>query len=229
MEEHAKSPVRVLVLITTPRLAEKAADMFQKGAIPLQYRWNAVGTAPSELIDILGLGSPEKRVLITVLPKPFADGMLKKLKKELRIGAVDSGIAFTLPLNGANNLIVRMLSPLCGDTPPQTEKEEKKQMADADYVLIAAVFNQGYSEEAMDAARGSGARGGTVVSGRRIGDSEAMGFWGMSVQDEKEMLLIVAERADKRKIMQAISDRCGMRSEAKGIVLSMPIDGVIGL
>ena len=80
-----------------------------------------------------------------------------------------------------------------------------------------------------DVAREAGAGGGTVVHSRRIGNKEAMGFWGMSIQEEKEMLFIVTENDSKLEIMQAIGERCGMHSEAKGLVLSLPIDTVIGL
>lgn len=224
-----RAPVRVLFLITTPKLAEKAVDMFKRGAIPLQYHWNAVGTAPSEMIDILGLGSPNKSVLISILPKPIADEMLKKLKKKLKLGAVNSGIAFTLPLNGANNLVLRMMEHLESSENELVERKDKTTMADAKYSLIAVVINQGYSEEVMDVAREAGAGGGTVVHSRRIGDKETMGFWGMSIQEEKEMLFIVTNNESKLKIMQAIGDKCGMHSKAKGIVLSLPIDTVIGL
>ena len=43
------------------------------------------------------------------------------------------------------------------------------------------------------------------------------------------MVFIVTDNEHKLKIMQAIGQHCGMHSEAKGIVLSMPIDTVIGL
>lgn len=224
-----RAPLRALVLITTPKLSARAADMFQQGAIPIQYQWNAAGTAPSEMIDILGLGSPDKSVLLSILPKPFADEMMKKLKKELKLGSVNSGIAFTLPLSGANNLILRLLEQLSGDENESKERKEESVMAETKYSLITAVINQGYSEEVMDVARAAGAGGGTVVHSRRMGNKEAMGFWGMSIQEEKEMLFIVAGNDSKLKIMQAIGEKCGIHSEAKGIVLSLPIDTVIGL
>ena len=226
-DKHA--PLRALFLITSPKLSEKAAEMFQRGAIPLQYQWNAVGTVPSEMIDILGLGSPDKRILLCTLPKPFADEMLKKMKDELKLSSVNSGIAFTLPLSGANLLILRLLEQLNNGKIELQDRKDDTDMAETKYSLIAAVINQGYSEEVMEAARSAGAGGGTVVHSRRIGNKEAMGFWGMSIQEEKEMLFIVAENESKLKIMQAIGDKCGMHSDAKGIVLSLPIDTVIGM
>ena len=45
MEHEKKVSFQLLVLITTPKLAEHAAEMFKKGALPLQYRFNAEGTA----------------------------------------------------------------------------------------------------------------------------------------------------------------------------------------
>lgn len=224
-----QTPLRVLFLITTPKLAEKASEMFHEGAIPIQYQWNAMGTAPNEMIDILGLGTPNKSILISTMLKPFADKMLMKLKRELRLGNVNSGIAFTLPLSGANNLILRMLEQLKRGEKEFTDRKDEKIMSNLKYALIVTVINQGFSEEVMDVAREAGAGGGTIVHSRRIGNKEAMGFWGLSIQEEKEMLFIVAENENKLKIMQAIGEKFGMRSEAKGIVLSLPIDTVIGL
>lgn len=222
-------PLRALILITSPKLSEKAASMFQQGSIPIQYQWNAVGTASSEMIDILGLGSPDKSVLLSILPKMFADKMLKKLKQELKLSSINSGIAFTIPLSGANNLILYLLDKLSNNSNDSPIRKDKLIMSEAKYSLIAVVINHGYSEEVMDVARAAGAGGGTVVHSRRIGNKEAMGFWGMSIQEDKEMLLIVADNDSKLKIMQSVGEKCGMHSEAKGIVLSLPIDTVIGM
>lgn len=82
----------------------------QKGALPLQYRFNAEGTASSEIMDMLGLGSIDKSVLISMIPKELSDVLMDKLRSELQLNMANSGIAFTIPLNGANNLILRILA-----------------------------------------------------------------------------------------------------------------------
>ena len=43
------------------------------------------------------------------------------------------------------------------------------------------------------------------------------------------MVLILAEHESKVGIMSAISEKCGMHSEAKGLVVSLPIDSVMGI
>lgn len=227
--ESNKISFRVLVLIAGPKLADKAAEVLRRENVPVQYEWTAAGTAPSELTDVLGLGSPDKNVLAGFMPKRFADGMLKKLKRELKFGSVNTGIAFTIPLNGASNLLVRMLSAAADDgTGEETERKVVVNMPDVKYSLIAVMVNQGCSEDVMEAAREAGAGGGTVIPSRQIANEKVKGFWGAGFQEEKDIVLIVSDSDGKRAIMQAIGDRCGMHSDAKGMIVSLPIDSVIG-
>lgn len=226
--------LRALFLIATPKLADKAAKLFHQLEVPLLYRLHAIGTASSEMMDILGLGSIDKGLLIAVMPKEFAAKVLRRLHRELNLGLPGSGIAFTVPLSGANALIIRMLEPIAGQesAAPGPERKEGNPMANCRHMLIAAVVNQGYSESVMDAARAAGAGGGSVLHSRYIIGSEkaeALGFWGQNVQEEKELILIIADAENKLNIMKAISESCGMRSQAQGLVVSLPIDAAMGL
>lgn len=225
--------LRVLLLIATPKLTDKAAKLFQKEDAPLLYRLHAVGTASSEMMDILGLGTIDKGVLVSLLPKEKAGGMLRQLHSTLRLGLPGSGIAFTMPLSGANALLFRMLDPLAGgEEPLPAERKEATKMEERKHMLIAAIVNQGYSEKVMDAAKAAGARGGSVLHSRHMVDvdsEDAVRFWGLNIQEEKEIILILASSENKLNIMKAIGESCGMRTESQGLVVSLPIDSAIGL
>ena len=221
----AKPALRILVLITTAKLADKAAKLFQKEKMPLQYRFNAEGTASSEVMDMLGLGSIDKCVLLSLIQRDQANSILKKLKSELQMTSVNSGIAFTIPMNGANNLIVRLLS----QTGEEPKGKDKTSMSEATHGLITAIVNRGFSGDVMTAARAAGATGGTVIHSRQVSGEEASALWGLDAQEEKEIVMILADAESRVAIMQSISQKCGMHSEAKGLVLSMPIDSVIGI
>lgn len=216
------------MLVTTPKIADKASKIFHENKVPIHYAVNAIGTASNEMMDILGLGSPDRSILISALPKNFADDMLSMLQAKLKFRIPGNGIAFTVAVNGANNHILKMLEHIEGDK-NAPERKDDRAMTDIKRVMIAAVVNHGYSEEVMNAARDAGASGGTVVHGRGVGDESAMNFWGLGVQEEKEVILIVADAQSKLAIMQAIGEKCGMHSEAKGMVVSLPIDEVVGL
>ena len=220
---------QLLTVITTPKLAEKTAEMFKKGALPLQYRFNAEGTASSDIMDMLGLGSIDKCVLVSMVPKNLSGVILGKLHSELQLNSVNSGIAFTIPLNGANNLILRMLTRNTEENVYSSDGKDENSMTEAKHVLVAAIVNRGFSGDVMEAAKSAGAKGGTVINSRRIGNDEVTGFWGLSVQEEKEIVMILTPVEDKLNIMRSISEKCGMNSDAKGIVMSMPIDSVMGI
>ena len=102
-------------------------------------------------------------------------------------------------------------------------KDEKR------YTAIWISVARGFSEEVVKAASAAGATGGTVFNTRRLVNEETMKFWGMAVQQEREIVAILTDAEHKMAIMKAISDHCGIRTEARGVVLSLPVDQVIGL
>lgn len=221
-------PMRLLMLIATPKLAGKAVAIFDEGRVPVQYRLDGHGTASREVLDMLGLDSGDKNILLSVLPKPFADEMLVRLRRALRLGAAGSGVACTIPLSGGNSRVIQMLSTINEERRAAQTRRTPEMEANA-YQMVIAVVNQGYSEDVMAAARPAGATGGTVLHSRRVGSEETLAFWGVSVQAEKELVAILCRQEEKTAVMQAIADKCGMRSEAQGIVLSVPVESVVGL
>ncbi len=227
MAEKSNTPMRLLLLIATPKLVDKAETLLHSLHIPVQYRLSAEGTAPSEMLDVLGLGGVDKGALIAFSPKAQADVTLKKLNRALRLTAAGSGIALTVPLSGLNNLLFRMLKEYADSAP--AERKDEKPMTESKFTLVAVAVNQGYSDDVMTAAKTAGAGGGTILHSRHNGDEGVMNRWGLTLQEEKEIVLIVAPTDAKRAIMQAISTRCGMHSEAKGLVVSIPLDSVVGL
>lgn len=228
-QNEKKASYRILLIITTPKLSDKATKFFNESGLPIHYKLNAVGTASSEMLEILGLGTPDKSILITMLPTDCADITMRNLNKELLFAVPGNGIAVTMPISGASSLVLKMLSSLEENDINESERKEETSMSDIKYVMITAVVNQGYSEEVMNAARGAGAGGGTIIHGRRDGNEEAMSVWGLGLQEEKDIVMIVADTEHKLEIMQAIGDKCGINTDAKGIVISLPIDQVTGL
>lgn len=227
MSEKTNTPaLRLLMLITHPKFSDKASKMFTKMGLPMHYKMNAVGTASSEMMDILGLGSSDKSVLVSIIPKPLAEEALKRLHKELKLGSVNSGIAFTAPLNGISKLITTLYD---GEDAPNSDRKDGSAMTEHNYSMIAALVNPGFSEEVMNVAREAGAGGGSVVHCRRIADEDTVARIGLDVQEEKEIVLIVTDNESKLQIMQAIGKACGVHSDAKGFVFSLPIESAIGL
>lgn len=229
MDSNKKPAFRILFLIATQKLAHKAAELLKEEAVPVQYIMYAQGTASSEVMDLLGLGGVEKDLMLSLMPKALADILLKKMKKTLHLGMPNTGIAFTVAVAGCSGHTVRLMETMQPKEEERVSRRDEWEHMEHNYSAVVAIVNQGYSEEVMNAARPMGATGGTVFHSRRIGSEEAQKFWGISIQEEREVVLILAEKDKKKEIMKAVNQACGMQSEARGIVLSFPVDEMTGL
>ena len=229
MGEQKKEPIRALFLIADDEVAEQAASVFCQEGIPLQYLFRATGTAPSEILDILGLCSSEKHLMLSFMPKSSVMRMMKLLYTRLHLGMPGkpgSGICFTVPVTGMNRLLLNMVDSV--ETKENVGKDEWF-MSENKHALILAVVNQGCSEDVMEAARSVGAGGGSILTCRRVSDQKTVSLFGLSLLEEREVVMVVATNEKKLAIMQAIGDKCGMHSQAKGLVLSLPIENIMGL
>lgn len=94
---------------------------------------------------------------------------------------------------------------------------------------IFCIVNSGYSETVMDAAKKFGARGGTVINGRGTAGLDAEKFFGITVQPEKEIVMILVSTDCKDNILKALYDEAGLNTAGQGIAFALPVDGVVGL
>ena len=95
--------------------------------------------------------------------------------------------------------------------------------------VIFCIVNSGFSEAVMDAAKKGGAKGGTVINARGTAGKEAEKFFGITVQEEKEIVMILTSSESKDKILQNLYDEVGLNTAGQGIAFSLPVDGVVGL
>ena len=95
--------------------------------------------------------------------------------------------------------------------------------------VIFAIVNSGFAEEVMDVARENGARGGTIINARGVAGQDAAAFFGITLHAEKEILMIVVDKAIRDDILNAIYKEMGMSKKAQGIAFSLPVSDVAGL
>ena len=98
-----------------------------------------------------------------------------------------------------------------------------------DHEVIFAIVNSGYAEDVMDIAREHGVRGGTILNARGVVKEEAAAFFGITLHQEKEILMMVVEKSIRDNVLNAIYKQMGMAKKAKGIAFSLPVSDVAGL
>ncbi len=97
------------------------------------------------------------------------------------------------------------------------------------YEVIMCIVNAGYTDSVMEAARNFGARGGTVIHARGTANPEAEQKFNITVQPEKEIVMILVEREVKDDILHALYKAVGLQTAGQGIAFCMPVDDVVGL
>ncbi len=98
-----------------------------------------------------------------------------------------------------------------------------------DYEVIFAIVNEGYAEDVMDVARQQGAKGGTILNARGVTREDAAAFFGISLNVEKEIIMMVVEKNIKDDVLNAIYKEMGMAKKAQGIAFSLPVTDTAGL
>ena len=97
------------------------------------------------------------------------------------------------------------------------------------YSLIIAVSTYGYANEVMDAARKAGATGGTIINSRVIGGMEESRFMGISLREEKEILITLISNQIRDDILKAISGYSAQHPDCEILTLSVPASNVVGI
>ena len=206
-------------------------DFFEQNSVSVIYDTLGNGTAHEKTLSLLGIEKNEKAVLVSLVTYPTLKKILRGLALEMKIDLPDRGIAIAVPLSSVGGAKTLEYFSAGQDTDdlndganaPQNEEVEMQTVQE----LIVAIYEKGYTDFVMDAAREAGAGGGTTIRAKGT-SAGAQKFFGLSLADEKEMLFIVTSTAKKKDIMKAIMQNAGMESKAHSLVFSLPVTDSAG-
>ncbi|RKI64746.1 hypothetical protein D7V91_15575 [bacterium 1xD42-67] len=199
--------------------------LYRRQYVPIHIQCTGRGTATSEIMDILGLGSSEKDVLISFAAASAAKKLLYDLDNELRGHTGAAGIVVSIPISGLNSLV----ASLAAYHAENLKEKEGNEMERTENSLILVVCAQGCTDEVMSTAKAHGARGGTVIKGRLSGRKELELAYEVELKAEREIVAIVVPTDLRGPIMEAINTEHGLRSEAQAALCSLPIEQIVRL
>ena len=81
----------------------------------------------------------------------------------------------------------------------------------------------------IEASKKAGASGATIINGRGTSQSEENSFMGVSIQPEKDIVMILVKKAIRKKVMKSIAQDCELEKQGKGILVCLPVDDSIGV
>jgi hypothetical protein len=227
------APPKLLVTVIDRDQTRRLEEILREKHVSFHYTFNAMGTANSKMLKAFGLSGSEKTACICIEPAYRAKPLIAALVERMELTRPGNGIAFILPISGISAALSGAFSQGFEEHRERwmewMDREAEQLHQDTRYELVIAVVNQGYSEKVIDVAHLSGARGGTIVHARRSGMGDAGKFFGILVQEEKEIIAILISKSSKKELMQAIGKACGIKTEAQGIVFSMPVECCAGI
>ena len=203
--------------------ADAMATLYQEQGLPMILTFMARGTATSEHLDLYGLEPTEKAVVAAVADSEKTKQLVRSAKRKLFIDIPGNGIIMAVPVKSVGG--GRTLAYLTDNSAPESGAPDMQ----FDHELIVVILNQSYMDDVMTAARSAGAFGGTALHAKGTGAKYAEKFFGVSLANEKEVVLIAARSSEKSAIMRAILEQTGPHTPAGAISFSLPVSTVAGL
>lgn len=210
--------LKLLFLIIDEKYENKVIKLFDRLKLQYNLDTNCYGTASESILKYFGLTEVKRKLFLSIILDTNEQYIINSLNEKLQLKKIGIGFLFTISLTSGNKFLI--------DTLKRTEGEI---MNTNEYELIISVTQEGYSTDVMDAAKKYGAHGGTIIHGKGLNSKNSIKFLGYSIEPEKDIVLIVVKKDNKKVIMQAITDKVGIKTEGKGICFSLPVDNVMGI
>ncbi|MDO5116567.1 MAG: hypothetical protein Q4D58_10795 [Synergistaceae bacterium] len=217
------SGVNFVIAVVQRGQSDSYTSFFHKRGANLVFSYLCEGTAQKKALHLWGLEKKEMQLICSLCGAEAANGLLDGLVKEMRIDAPNAGVAIMLPVDCVAGVSNAQCMP-----DGFGEDDFKKKVEEMQYSLIIAIAEKGYVDMVMDAARGAGARGGTVIHAKGTGARLASKFFGLTIAEEKEMIYLVTGREGRDAILEAIIEKAGPSTDARAIAFTLPVERVAG-
>lgn len=215
--------INYVISILDRSKGDEMVSICMEQELPIALTILGRGTATKKIFDLYGLEATEKSVIVTVADSDKMNDLILKVRQKLYIDILGNGIMFSIPIKSIGG--GRTLAFLSDNKAP----DKSVPNIIFEHEMIVVIANEGHTEQVMDAARLAGAMGGTVLHAKGTGAEKAKKFYGVSLIDEKEMILIVAKSSEKAAIMHSIIKEVGLDSPAGAVAFSLPVSNVAGL
>lgn len=214
-----------LVTIVDRSKAVTALQIYREHSAAVSLVMRGHGTANNQIMAMLGLDEPEKDVIFSLAGARTCAEIFAALDEKMHISRPGTAIAFTIALSGISRAGAAMISSDLPESKEEKHMEEKQRIE-----MIALVVDGDSTDLVVRAAREAGSRGGTVIKAREVSaQTQEMKIFGMTVQPEKEIILMLVPEEKRAAIFKAA---CGAAFEHTGehpVALTMPVSETAGL
>ena len=223
--------VKLLVSIINKADQGTLTETINRYATAMHFSGIGHGTARSNHRSYFGIDDVEKRVTFSLIPSHLEHTLLSAIGRELKLYLLGKGIAFTMPLSGISNIVEEpiLASPDREQQTRHTKSPVSKKEKSSMHELVIAVVNEKYSDAALEAARSAGATGATIFHTHSVDNAKIEQAMGASIPADSDSIFFLTTKEYKLKIMEAIRDSAGLKTEGSAVIFSIPVDDLVGI
>jgi len=97
------------------------------------------------------------------------------------------------------------------------------------FKLILTSVKQNITDKVVDAAKGVGATGATIIPARGTGVHEAKTFFGLTLEAQTDIVMFLVEEHIVSVVLDGIKTAGQFHKPGTGIAFVLPVDQVVGL
>lgn len=97
------------------------------------------------------------------------------------------------------------------------------------FKLILASVKTDITDQIVDAGKEAGATGATIIPARGTGIREAKTFFGLSLEAQTDIIMMVVEEHLVIKILDSIRKAGEFDKPGTGIAFALPVEHIVGL
>jgi hypothetical protein len=217
----------MLFSITERGHGRELMERLKRHNVFFHVQFVGAGTASSEMMDLLGLGTNDKDVIVSFATQSAAQALVHDLSNSLEKTHKGKGILMLLTPNAISNLLATVIARQNEEMDAKGVEEMAK--SEYQYSLICIAVNRGYADAVMQTARRAGATGGTVIRARLAGVEKTEQYFGELLDEEREIIAIMTSDANRNQIMDEVNATYGLRTAAQGIICALPVDRALKL
>lgn len=211
--------IKLVMTITSINKEKKFGEYYEKKHFSFVLYGRSM--ASKSLLSYFGLKEVKRSILLTIISEYEEESFFKKITKKIDLNKPGNGVVCSVPISSSNKYIY--------DKVKKKPKEENALKKINDYHLVITIIKEGYFDLVMNASKKVGARSGTLISGREISNKQFAEFLGFSIEPERDIVLLLVKEDIREKLMNEITLEAGLKTNGRGICLSIPVDNVLGL
>ncbi|OEU67601.1 MAG: transcriptional regulator [Desulfovibrio sp. S3730MH75] len=97
------------------------------------------------------------------------------------------------------------------------------------FKLILATVKPHKTDTVVDGAKEAGATGATIITARGTGMHEALSFFGLTLEDQTDIIMFILEEHLVKTVLKAIEVAGEFSKPGTGIAFVLPIEHVVGM